>query len=91
VAIFLSRTIATPPAVAPNKETPLVISHATLLKHTGHISNSPFHPFDLVFLAGDTSLGLLALLTSFLSANTHLLAGKIRPKFPQNDLNRLAR
>jgi hypothetical protein len=29
VAIFLSRTIATPPAVAPSTETPPVISHAT--------------------------------------------------------------
>jgi hypothetical protein len=29
VAIFLSRTIVTPPAVAPSTETPRVISHAT--------------------------------------------------------------
>jgi hypothetical protein len=43
VAIFLSRTIATPPAVAPSTETPPVISRATLLKHTGHIGQFSFH------------------------------------------------
>jgi len=43
VAIFLSRTIATPPAVAPSTETPPVISHATLLKHTGHIGQFSIH------------------------------------------------
>jgi hypothetical protein len=42
-AIFLSRTIATPPAVAPSTETLPVISHATLLKHTGHIAQFSFH------------------------------------------------
>jgi hypothetical protein len=43
VAIFLSRTIATPPAVAPSTETPPVISHATLLKYTGHIVPFSIH------------------------------------------------
>src|SRR5262249_17184961 len=54
VVIFLSRTIATPPAVAPRTETPPVINHAALLKHTGHLGQ-----FTSFIFPSDTRYNLL--------------------------------
>src|SRR5260370_7116836 len=41
VAILLSPTIATPPAVAPSTKTPPLVSHTTLIKHPGPIGQLP--------------------------------------------------